>query len=108
MKTPPSKDQVRTLLADMGMTVRQLLREKGTPFADLQLGDPKWSDEQLLDFIERHPLLMNRPVVKTPLGVKLCRPCEAVLTLLPVGPLPPFNKENGEGVHDSGVRHVSA
>jgi arsenate reductase len=104
LKTPPSRDRIRALLAAMSMTVRQLLREKGTPYAALALGDPKWTDDQLLDFIEQHPILMNRPIVETPLGVKLCRPSEAVLELLPVAPLAPFTKEDGELVHDTGAR----
>lgn len=104
LKTPPSKDELRGLLAEMGLGVRALLREKGTPYAELGLGDPKWTDDQLLDFIGRHPVLMNRPVVRTPLGTRLCRPSEAVLELLPVGPLPPFTKEDGEVVTDPGRR----
>ena len=108
LTTPPSKDRLRELLSSMGMTVRQLLREKETLFATLQLGDPKWTDDQLLDVIERHPILMNRPVVETPLGVALCRPSEAVLPLLPVEALPPFTKEDGEVVHDDGVRRGQA
>jgi arsenate reductase len=104
LKTPPSKEQVRQLLAEMEMPVRDLLREKGTPYAGLGLADPGWSDEQLLDFIQQHPILMNRPVVRTALGTKLCRPSEAVLELLPVPKLPPFRKEDGELVEDSGVR----
>lgn len=106
LKTPTSKEQVRQLLAEMKMSVRQLLRERGTPFAELGLADPKWSDEQLLDFIQVHPILMNRPVVRTPLGTKLCRPSEAVLELLPVGKLEPFKKEDGEMVVDDGVRRA--
>lgn len=104
LKTPPSKDELRGLLAEMGLGVRELLREKGTPYAELGLGDPKWTDDQLLDFIGRHPVLMNRPVVRTPLGTRLCRPSEAVLELLSVGPLPPFTKEDGEVVTDPGRR----
>lgn len=106
LKTPPSKEEVRQLLAEMQMPVRQLLREKGTPYAELGLADPKWTDEQLLDFIHQHPILMNRPVVRTPLGTKLCRPSEAVLELLPVGKLEPLTKEDGETVIDSGVRRA--
>lgn len=83
LKTPPSKEQLRALLGKLGITVRGLLREKGTPYAELGLQDPKWSDDQLLDFIGQHPILMNRPVVVTPLGAKLCRPSEAVLDILP-------------------------
>ena len=104
LKTPPSKEQLRELVAATGQGVRALLREKGTPYAELGLADPKWSDDQLLDFIVQHPILLNRPLVVTPLGTKLCRPSEAVLELLPVGPLPPFTKSDGEVVHDSGVR----
>jgi len=104
LKTPPSKDELRALVAATGQPVRALLREKGTPYVELGLGDPKWSDDELLDFIVRHPILMNRPVVVTPLGTKLCRPSEAVLELLPVGKLAAFTKEDGEVVHDSGVR----
>ena len=104
LKAPPSKDVLRALLIAMSMTVRQLLREKNTPYAELGLGDPEWTDDQLLDLIEQHPILMNRPIVSSPLGVKLCRPSEGVLELLPVGPLPPFTKEDGEVVQDNGVR----
>jgi arsenate reductase (glutaredoxin) len=104
LKTPPSSDELRSLLAAMEMTVREILREKGTPHGELGLGDPKWSDEQLLGFIAQHPILLNRPIVRTPLGVKLCRPSEAVLELLPVPALAPFVKEDGEVVHDSGTR----
>lgn len=104
LKTPPSKESLREILSAMGMGVRQLLREKGTPYAELDLGNPKWSDEDLLNFIGQHPILMNRPVVVTPLGTKLCRPSEAVLELLPVGKLAPFTKEDGEVIVDTGVR----
>jgi len=105
LKTPPSKETLRELVAATGQPVRALLREKGTPYAELGLGDPKWTDEQLLDFIVRHPVLMNRPLVVTPLGTKLCRPSsESVLELLPVGKLPPFTKEDGEVVVDDGRR----
>jgi arsenate reductase len=104
LKTPPRKDELRELVAAMGITVRDLLREKGTPYAELGLADPKWTDDQLLDFIGQHPILMNRPVVVTELGAKLCRPSEAVLEILPVGPIAPFTKEDGEKVVDSGER----
>lgn len=106
LKTPPTKEQLRKLLADMGMPVRGLLRQKGTPYAELGLGDPKWSDEQLLDFVVQHPVLMERPVVVTPLGTKLCRPSEEVLEILPVGPIAPFTKSDGEVVQDSGRRRA--
>jgi len=106
LKTPPSKDKLKQLIAAMGITPRELLREKGTPYAELGLGDPTLSDEQLLDFIGQHPILMNRPVVETPLGTKLCRPSEEVLELLPVGKLAPFTKSDGEVIVDSGVRRA--
>ena len=106
LKTPLSKEQVRQLLLEMDMPVRALLREKGTPYAELGLADAKWSDDQLLDLMQLHPILLNRPVVRTPLGTKLCRPSEAVLELLPVGKLEPFKKEDGEMVVDSGVRRA--
>lgn len=106
LKTPPSKARIRQLVAAMGISVRALLREKGTPYAELKLGDAHWSDEQLLDFIGQHPILMNRPIVETPLGTALCRPSELVLELLPVGPLPPFTKEDGEVVVDTGARRA--
>jgi arsenate reductase len=106
LKTPPSKAELRKLVAAMGITVRQLLREKGTPYAELGLADPIWTDEQLLDRIGRHPILMNRPVVVTPLGARLCRPSEAVLELLPTGRLAPFTKEDGEVVEDTGLRRA--
>jgi len=104
LKSPPSKQQLRELAAATGQPVRALLREKGSPYAELGLSDEKWTDDQLLDVIVQHPILLNRPVVVTPLGTRLCRPSEAVLELLPVGKLPPFTKEDGEVVHDDGVR----
>lgn len=104
LKTPPSKAQLQALLAEMGLPVRALLREKGTPYAELGLQDPKWTDEQLLDFIGQHPILMNRPIVRTPLGTRLCRPSEVVLEILPVGAVPDFVKEDGEVIRDSGQR----
>jgi arsenate reductase len=104
LQSPPSKEQLRQLLRDMDLSVREVLREKGTPFQELDLGNPKWSDDELLDFIGRHPILVNRPIVRTPLGTRLCRPSEAVLALLPVGPLEPFTKEDGEVVVDDGTR----
>jgi arsenate reductase len=106
LKAPPSKEHIRVLLAEMKMTVRQLLRERGTPYEELGLGDLKWSDEQLLDFLQQHPILMNRPVVQTPLGTSLCRPSEEVLELLPVGKLAPFRKEDGELIVDHGLRRA--
>lgn len=107
LKTPPSKEALRELVAATGQPLRALLREKGTPYAELGLSDPKWTDEQLLDIMGQHPILMNRPVVVTPLGTKLCRPSEAVLEILPVGPLPLFTKEDGEPIADNGVRRTA-
>jgi len=82
LKSPPSRARLIELIRAMGITVRALLREKGTPYAELRLADPKWSDDQLLDFMLAHPILINRPIVVTPKGTKLCRPSEAVLDLL--------------------------
>lgn len=105
LKTPPAKAQLRQLLADAGLSVRDILRTKEKLYGELGLADPKWSDDQLLDFIGQHPVLMNRPIVVTPLGTKLCRPnSEAVLEILPVPKLPPFTKEDGEQVIDTGER----
>ena len=106
LRTPPSRETLVKLLADSGLTVRELLREKGTPYAELGLGDPKWTDEQLLDFIGQHPILMNRPIVVTPIGTKLCRPSEAVLDILPNPQTGPFTKEDGEVVIDAEGKRV--
>lgn len=100
LKTPPSRAELVMLVAQMGITPRQLLREKGTPFHELGLDDPKWSDDELIDAMLLHPILINRPIVVTPLGVKLCRPSEAVLDILPAPQLGPFNKEDGEPLID--------
>ena len=106
LKTPPSKQRLRELIAAMGLPVRAVIRDKGTPYGDLQLADPKWSDDELLDFMLAHPILINRPIVVTPLGIKLCRPSEDVLEILPSPTLTPFAKEDGELVIDTGVRRV--
>ncbi|AJX95843.1 arsenate reductase (glutaredoxin) [Burkholderia pseudomallei] len=106
LKTPPSRETLVKLLADAGLIVREVLREKGTPYAELNLGDPKWTDAQLLDFIGQHPILMNRPIVVTPLGTKLCRPSEAVLDILPNPQTGPFTKEDGEVVIDAEGKRV--
>ena len=106
LKTPPSRALVAQLVARMGVSVRDILREKGTPFAELGLADPALTDEQLLDAIGAHPVLMNRPIVVSPLGVKLCRPSETVLDLLPAEGLKPFTKEDGEVVIDAEGRRV--
>jgi arsenate reductase (glutaredoxin) len=96
LKTPPSIDTLKALIAAMGISVRDVLREKGTPYVELDLGNAKWTDEQLLDQIQAHPILMNRPIVSTPFGTKLCRPSELVLDLLPHGAVVAFTKEDGE------------
>ncbi|WP_375183540.1 arsenate reductase (glutaredoxin), partial [Marinobacter sp.] len=83
LKTPPDRDTLQALIAAMGVPVRDVLREKGTPYADLDLGNPKWSDDDLIGFMLQHPILINRPIMVTPLGTRLCRPSEAVLDLLP-------------------------
>lgn len=98
LHTPPSRAELKALLQSMGMTVREVLREKGTPYAALDLGNPQWTDEQLLDFVEQHPILLNRPIVVTALGVRLCRPSEAVLDILPNAQIGLFTKEDGEVV----------
>jgi arsenate reductase len=98
LKNPPSRQRLRELIAAMGISVRDLLREKGTPYKELGLGDPKWSDDELMDFMLAHPILINRPIVVTSKGVKLCRPSEAVLDILPNPHIGPFTKENGEVV----------
>jgi arsenate reductase (glutaredoxin) len=106
LKTPLGKERLRALVAAMGIPVRELLRQKGTPYDELGLADPKWSDEQLLDFMAAHPILMNRPVVVTPLGTRLCRPSEAVLDILPSPQQGAFRKEDGERVIDESGRRV--
>ena len=98
LKTPPSRTRLIELIAAMGIRPRDLLREKGPPYAELGLGDPKWSDDELIDAMLEHPILINRPVVVTPLGTKLCRPSEAVLDILPNPDIGPFTKEHGEVV----------
>jgi arsenate reductase len=106
LKTPPGRAVVQDLAARMGVPLREMLREKGTPFAELGLGDPALGDDALLDAIEAHPVLLNRPIVVTPKGVRLCRPSEAVLDLLPEDGLKPFVKEDGEVVIDPDGRRV--
>ncbi len=98
LKTPPSRQKLVELLAALGMKPRDLLREKGTPYAELGLGDPKWTDDELMDFMIAHPILINRPIVVTPLGAVLARPSEAVLKLLPNPDIGSFTKEDGQTV----------
>jgi len=107
LKTPPSREKLVELIAAMGITPRKLLREKGTPYAELGLGDSKWSDDELIDFMLTHPILINRPIVVTPLGVLLARPSEAVLGVLPNPDIGPFTKEDGEVVVDAQGKRVA-
>ncbi|MCR4264878.1 arsenate reductase (glutaredoxin) [Nitratireductor sp. ZSWI3] len=104
LKTPPSREKLLELIAAMGIAPRDLLRRKGTPYDELELDDPKWSDDQLIDFMLEHPLLINRPIVVTPLGTKLCRPSETVLDILPNPHIGPFTKDDGEVVIDADGR----
>ena len=97
LKAPPSRARLVELIGAMGISPRELLREKGTPYAELGLADPKWSDDELLDLMLKHPILINRPIVVTSKGVRLCRPSEQVLDLLD-NPPPSFAKEDGEVV----------
>ncbi|KPF94584.1 arsenate reductase [Rhodopseudomonas sp. AAP120] len=106
LKTPPTRTMLKQLIARMGISVRALLREKGTPYAELGLGDPKLTDDELLDAMMAHPILINRPIVVSPKGVKLCRPSEGVLDLLPPQQ-GEFIKEDGERVVDERGRRVA-
>ena len=101
LKTPPERTTLVALIAAMGVTVRSVLRQKGTPYDELKLDQPEWTDDQLVDFMLAHPILMNRPIVVTPLGTRLCRPSEVVLDILPSPQLGPFAKEDGEQVIDA-------
>ena len=106
LKNPPDRATLKDLIARAGLTVRAALREKGTPYAELGLADASLSDEQLLDAMMEHPILINRPFVVTPLGVRLCRPSELVLDILPAGRQGSFTKEDGEQVVDSEGRRL--
>ncbi|MCD2180559.1 arsenate reductase (glutaredoxin) [Rhizobium sp. GN54] len=101
LKTPPSREELAGMIADAGLTVREAIREKGTPFAELGLGDPALTDEQLLDAMLKDPVLINRPFVVTPMGTRLSRPSEVVLDILPDTHKGPFAKEDGEQVIDA-------
>ncbi|NBC35122.1 arsenate reductase (glutaredoxin) [Novosphingobium sp. FSY-8] len=106
LKTPPSRALLQSLIARAGIGARALLREKGTPFAELGLGDPGLTDAQLVDAMMAHPILINRPLVVSPLGVKLCRPSEDVLDLLPAAQQGAFAKEDGEQVVDANGNRI--
>ncbi len=98
LETPPSKELLKKLISGMNISVKDVLRQKGTPYDELDLGNAKWSDEDLLDFMTAHPILINRPIVVTPLGTKLCRPSEVVLDILVDAQRGAFTKEDGEVV----------
>ena len=106
LKTPPSRAMLESLIARAGISPRDLLREKGTPFAELGLDDPALSDGQLVNAMMKHPILINRPLVVSPLGVKLCRPSEAVLDLIPAEQEGAFAKEDGEAIVNADGRRV--
>lgn len=107
LKTPPDRATVTRLIADAGLTVREALRKKDTPYEKLGLGDPTRSDDELLEAVAEHPILLNRPFVVTPKGTRLCRPSEVVLDILENPDIGPFTKEDGEVIIDAeGKRHV--
>ena len=107
LETPPGRDELLALVAATGQPVRALLREKGTPYAELGLGDASLGDDRLIDAMLAHPILINRPIVVTPLGARLCRPSETVLDLLPRPQQGAFAKEDGEQVVDAQGRRVA-
>ena len=107
LKTPPSRAMLESLIGRAGIDARALLRKKGTPYADLGLDNPDLTDAQILDAMMEHPILINRPLVASPLGVKLCRPSEEVLDLLPSAQRGAFTKEDGEQVIDAAGNRVT-
>jgi arsenate reductase len=107
LKAPPSRAPLTQLIERMGISARSLLREKGTPYSEPGLGNPSLTDDQLLDAMMAHPILINRPIVVTPLGVKLCRPSETVLDILPAAQHGEFRKEDGELVVDATGHRVA-
>jgi arsenate reductase len=107
LKSPPSREELVDLIRSMGIGVRGLLRQRGTPYDELGLGDPELTDDQLLDAMMAHPILINRPIVVTPLGVRLCRPSETVLDILPNPQRGAFAKEDGEQIVDAAGRRVT-
>jgi len=106
LKTPPDRATLERLIAAMNMPVRDVLRQKGTPYDELGLSDPKWTDAQLVDFMLQHPILINRPIVVTPIGIRLCRPSEAVLDIMTQPQQAAFAKEDGEAVVDAKGQRV--
>ena len=107
LKTPPDRATLENLIAALGLPVRKVLRQKDTPYDELGLDDPKWSDDQLIDFMLQYPILMNRPIVVTPIATRLCRPSEAVLDILPMPQQGAFVKEDGEAVIDEKGQRVA-
>ncbi|EMN5246415.1 glutaredoxin-dependent arsenate reductase [Enterobacter roggenkampii] len=106
LETPPSRDTLTALIADMGISVRDLLRKNVEPYEQLGLADDKFTDDQLIDFVLQHPILINRPIVVTPLGTRLCRPSEVVLDILPDAQKGAFTKEDGEAVVDASGKNI--
>ncbi len=106
LDTPPTRDELIKLISDMGIGVRELLRKNVDPYEQLGLGEEKFTDEQLIDFMLQHPILINRPIVVTPLGTRLCRPSEVVLDILPEDQKGVFTKEDGEKVIDETGKRV--
>ncbi|RZL48949.1 MAG: arsenate reductase (glutaredoxin) [Variovorax sp.] len=107
LETPPDRATLERLIADLGLPVRDVLRQKGTPYDELGLDDPAWRDDQLIDFMLQHPILMNRPIVVTPIATRLCRPSEAVLDILPASQRGAFTREDGDAVIDEEGRRVA-
>ena len=107
LKTPPSRGELADLVQRMGIGVRDLLRRKGTPYDEMGLEDAAWTDDQLLDLMVKNPILINRPIVVTPMGVRLCRPSETVLDILPGAQRGAFAKEDGQAVVDAAGQRVS-
>jgi arsenate reductase len=106
LETPPTRAELVQLIKDCGVAVREVLRSKGDLFDELKLADPKWTDDELIDFMIAHPILINRPIVVTPIGTRLCRPSELVLDILPQAQQGPFTKEDGEAVIDEQGRRL--
>jgi arsenate reductase len=106
LETPPTRGELVSLIKACGLSVREVLRSKGDVYDELKLDEARWTDDELLDFMVAHPILINRPIVVTPLGTRLCRPSEAVLDILPHAQQGPFTKEDGEVVIDAQGRRV--
>lgn len=106
LNTPPNKSTLQSLITNMAIPVRDVLRRNGTPFDELHLDDPKWTNDELIEFMLKHPILINRPIVVTSMGTRLCRPSEAVLDILPTPQRGAFIKEDGEVVIDKDGQRV--